>query len=505
MSTKTESRSKKENFRRQTLTKRLADASDKISHLRSDHKDYDDEQDGFEPDEDTNGLRIATSKATRSIQLPPTAGVSFKEHTKPFLVDAYPNPVWENAAWAKDLNVKFSDEYPFMPKFPFIIGITGSINAGKTNLAAHLVHFFIHKAKVQNVTVCSTTAQVDSTWAGVKHMRPPKLKFNLRTDLPRDLMDDDLLAVSKEVLPLINAAEHGIFADVDKRKAAQQLRLYADIYHPWTDAEGTPTGHEPRIHPNLLIDARKKQWFAPEKEHRAGLTLPEATAKKAFAEPHKLALPPGASVDAKVLHHNLNPLSGVLNIEDYEMRDRYKSGRLFLKKEPYKNHLYVLDDPYEYFHNKETCKYLCEWALQLRHRHNSAILMVQKLSLVPTAIRAQISYWAIWRVKSAREWETLSDEFGDAIPNFEEMYNACTTPTNDCPKPFMFIDLTCVPPKVSRCLQFEAIPTADPEDTGAMMMQSVLLPSSTTTNTTSSSTSSTESRVPPSKRKKNER
>ena len=102
--------------------------------------------------------------------------------------------------------------------------------------------------------------------------------------------------------------------------------------------------------------------------------------------------------------------------------------------------LHIFDDCLGLLKSSGPKAHVTTFASRYRHSRNSMILSTQLYRALPPIVRANASWYAIWRTTNRRELEKLEDEFSGVFPNFLEDYERATA----APYSFLLLDLRAI-------------------------------------------------------------
>jgi hypothetical protein len=126
------------------------------------------------------------------------------------------------------------------------------------------------------------------------------------------------------------------------------------------------------------------------------------------------------------INDNLDDLDNILKaiVEDKDDDEE-------TKKEQW---LIVLDDMLGYIKARSYCSYLCS---RYRHYNISLIFATQNFRSIPNIIRANATFYLIWKTNNKKEYNKYLEEFEGIFEHFEDYYKVAT----EKPYNFLYLDL----------------------------------------------------------------
>lgn len=391
-----------------------------------------------------------------SVPLPPGVVAERVEH--PLVIDKFPFVVKPPDQWAQDINKRMADAgLDYLPALPFVALVVASINSGKSNLVAHWLSALINIGRPQNVTMCAKTAHLDPLLSSIIHRKPPEgVHVSLWTHNPLRLAQEDMAAVSHQLLPQLEAVREGKFRS-DKLKRFDQL-FYPDasLQHPFLDEEGKRLPYEP-IFPEHLMQrqfnpmlqtlrtledhmySHKNNMLPIHAKHtpaKSWAAIKHADVQTALLNPGEFRMPEDAPMGARMALWNSNPLRTAANIAERPISFPQFQTRKLLK-EPFNGRVMFIEDGVGTFDADPAAWE--EFVSIIRHMRNSFVVCIQKLTKLKTMIRAQCTDLFLFPMQSGRERFKIIEEFSGSVPDFEAIWDYCCTPTKSMPKPFMYM------------------------------------------------------------------
>lgn len=438
------------------LAKLIQEQAETIERLRGGKTPYDIHE--IFDESPAMHLKAAELQSTTIVSPPDIADQPFtvEEAPNPFLIGKLINPIYDPQEWAKDINERLDKAgFDYFPKFPFVAFLDAGINSGKSNLLYHMCSVYLHLGLVQHLSLISPTVELDPTFAALARDKPPDTKLSFHTKLPTEVIDGDGFKFRRQIQPLIAAAIHeSRFESASKSKMLAQLTPYSSIHHPHTDIDGTVHDYPMHVPPYILEPALApypnfKKWKGV-KRFRGIDNVYQSDALRSISHPEQFAPPDDASPALRLMRHNLSYNKEVFNLQANDMRFKGKLGKIHFRDPPFENRLLVVDDAAKMFNNNTEANWFDDWITTLRHQHQSVFISAQKATIFSTTSRAQVTDFFLWAVRSRKEFDRIEEEFGSRVPHFEEVYNYCMQPTEDMPRPFMYINMRSDPPIVMR-------------------------------------------------------
>ena len=419
-----------------------------------------DESELFE--EEQSGIKIKGSAAKvkqENLTIPLPEGCTWENCEHPFLIDKFPSNLVDGTAWKDELNERLDAAgFDYLPHFPFVCHIVGGINSGKTNVLLHMLYVLIHVAKIQNLLLVAPTAKMDPSLAALRFERSPDTKVQLYNQLPFDILLQQAKEVIQQMDPVMKASELGHYPKLKENKAVLKLLPPSSLHMPHRDVTGELISSEPRIPPDLLIPNAKYDSFWFKKAKNKGLKpsiIPYGTLEHTLQHPEKFRTKIPLTMRQLLFRMNADPMQGAFHEIEARFKKTGQKSNLEFEDKPFHDCTLVVDDPQAYFADSYTKQQFVEFVLRLRHNRSSAFIATQRLKLLPAPVRAQVTHCLLFAARGNVELEAICEEFGSKIPNFEEVYRACTFITEECPRPFMYINLNHTPPLVMRCFDYE--------------------------------------------------
>lgn len=433
--------------------------------------------------------------------LPP--GMYVEPIDNPLHIEQFPTFAVDGTSWTREINEQLDILGLEIPRAPFVLLVIGGINAGKSNLVAHLLMIYSHYCNIQNIMYVNPLGRLDPTVVNIQAAMPPKIKFEVFTSLPSDWLHWCAEEVVKQHAPMMSAASVGLFKKGRDHatEIVQTLLPPPDLNHPYTDIFGNPLIHTARLpndlmaprddKPLLFFTAGMKRAYhsqSPRKDDTkpigysldtshydnaqdiAGLvkhyrSLTETHISK--TDPDKFNVEFASKVRATTddpdfdlydptLEHyrmKINPFAQVLSIDQSNFVAGKENAGVF-KDKIFRNGILVADDVNTLFKGVDLSA-ITNLITEIRHHRLMAIISGQKTTLFPPIVRAQASYACIWATRDKLQLEAMKKDFGPDIPNFERVFKYCTTPTVDVKNPFLYINKTTSPPRVFKCFTEE--------------------------------------------------
>jgi hypothetical protein len=464
----------------------VKEQADFIHDFYKNRKDYD-VNEVFEPHEDGITVKgstfITPSAAVLAENFMPSEHLEINRVDVPIHIGKFPLIAGPPDNWATLLNDRMEKAgFDYLPKFPFVIGNFGGIGNGKSNAYAYLLTTIITYARPQNVTIVADMGDQDPTLNSVISFKPPEgVNVNLTTELPLQQIDEDIIKVARQFKPKFETIRRGQFTPQEVTSLESRMLGYSSIHHPYTNQDGTILSHEPRFDPLLIdIDLDKftrdhqlclskstRQPFSSGRAHLKWLEDedPAEDIAEIVAEPNVKAPPFPPNWAAYIAWRNMNPAKNAFNIATRDLLQK-ASGDVCLKNKQYEMRMVVVDDAARFF-SAGSYPFWKRFITTLRHAHHSIAFGIQKITLLPTVVRQQMTHAFLWPVKMGAEYKRIVEEFSGRIHDFERIWAYCMMPTAEFPKPFMYVNFSnAQEPVVMKCFTEIIKSTIPKEDIG---------------------------------------
>lgn len=469
--------------------------------------------------------------------LPP--GMTSERVAAPFLIEQFPTFTIRGNAWIDPINQALDELDSILPRAPFVLACIGGINAGKTNVIAHMLTIYMHYC-FQNVWFVSPTGKLDPTIDTIACSRPPKdsehkCNFKFFNSVPHDLIEEAANSVIAQNTPATDTGARGKYHEVPEQHQLATARLLPppSLSTPSIDIFGNPLMHtglfpnELSLKPNALgensyvmksfSERNTRNPFMTNVEKEIGYGITKSDVSEYSSKPwlcplrnlNGFVMDDVLQMSRMITAYEETPSTFNPFVYDYWLghtpfketltidRSEFVAGREHagvFKNEPYKNALLVIDDCNQIFGNKSQKAAIKAFITEIRHRHMCLILGAQKSTLIPRDIWAQTIAACIWGTREERQRRRIQEDYGANIPNFEWVFDYCTRPDPEqgLDNPFMYVNLASNPPRVYKCFTEEI--TWDPN---VVEVPKKMSASASTSLMTSSAASSLHSTTPP--------
>ena len=376
---------------------------------------------------------------------PPLPGYQTKRLSNPMFNDPFPKVLMDGTAWIQEKRERAKAlGWPFEPSHLKVI--VGSINAGKSNLAANLCLALSQVYKV--ISVVAPMARQDPTWMNLKFLADPQCKIEFYSEIPFDKIEEDAERVAERY------AEQAIVASRTRHLAPEELnnhmyRLPGNPLYPFVTPGGAHYVRKPIYRTTDVLDFSHRLKMA--QPMFAGMALKTVRPMTYFPALlsdrkdmfHEAITPFDLTPTGHVLFNTVSPSENLDKLIRDEQLVKGDNGEYYFA--PDKQHtgrLVVCEDPSGYMRLGINDERINRWVFQLRHRWQSLIFCAQRFKLIPRTIRSQMDTVYLFRTGSLEEMKSIEEFFGGLFPNFLETYIAATEPRPDNPHPCLVINLS---------------------------------------------------------------
>jgi hypothetical protein len=404
-------------------------------------------------------------------------GFHLKRFEKPFALGGVEESslLVDGVKWAKDATLELQSRTDSLFDLPCVCLIIGTIGSGKTSLIYQLITLLAHPKIFPVVRLSSPTAKIDPIFMSLRALRNPDVTFELADEPDVLYMSRLLTSVQASYAPFNDIALKGLYhhpESPDTLKLKKLNKLFHDFNHPYTNELGLPHGealHLPsyalpkvssssasvltRHFVNVDPVARVPVFSSKSSLRKlySHLTAPHHVTTTDFSSPRDVSSTTTASFLANLNATHPDQISLQLQLQGEALRSSQPELFHILHKSA-KPTLLIWDDCMDLLQDPKFRKMLSI----IRHIKASAIISVQKLSGVPTGVRALCTNIFIARIPNQRELLAIEKEFGGAVSDFLGAYHAATCPLDGRTKDFLHIDL--IKKKCFRSFSGELIP-----------------------------------------------
>ena len=390
-------------------------------------------------------------------------GFKIKPTEKQLTLGPLKEPLVDATVWTKEPNEYISSISDILPKIPFIWIFIGGIGSGKTNFIANIVKIYNDEKCFKTIHVFSPTAHLDPTLATVQYERKPDTKVELHTRFDVRIIQEKNAEIQALYAPYRQKAKIGKYEHrEDRAKLASMLREFDDPSHPYLNSWGVSHGRkpfvpvrrsmfgkvsrEPIVGPAAGLRDQSVRATIQVMRTRQGLPLETHNVLDAMMSAtlpeHRQNVPRTLNGDVSEFAKEINLThENVVNLQNQRvLHERYLMDPSLHAGRDIKPTLLIFDDATGTFQGAFG-SFLKKFITTIRHTRMSIVIVVHKLSAVPTVIRAVTTHVTLANTKNKREIELLDEEFGSKFPDFPGLLNAATVPQPGRPKDFLMLDL----------------------------------------------------------------
>lgn len=396
-------------------------------------------------------------------------GYTFQRSKNPIALGPIINRFVDGEAWADRMNKVFESVSDVLPRVPFFLNVYGTINAGKTSTLITLLNMLTVPGGFTRVMIGSKSLGKDPMLATWLRSRNPGIKVELRKKITEADLADQARKVEMYYAPYFAAAVRGRLYKVGDHDAEDEettMRPYDSIVHPHTDNDGIHHHRRPHLPDYSSRRAKDSPWLESKLRRTAG---PGAGLERIDHTQQPLLVLSGDVIRGRNLCLEERVYNAVnLSANYQEAAEQLKTQRISSQKknvysaqqEPEPT-LFIMEDAARSYDSMRDAEWirLCS---MIRHMHGSAVMLQQKHNTVPLFIRTIETDAIIFGTKCEAELDSLRDNYGATVEDFDGKLFACTQPVPGGPdRGFMYVKKR-EPDCVYRCFEGRLQSSAGP-------------------------------------------